>query len=55
MKQKYQGEYTVQRAKCVTRDATMCEKLTHKQRNLLKALQLGLINWFQFFEHWRQQ
>lgn len=24
------------------------------QANLVEALNLGLINWFQFFEHWRK-
>lgn len=23
------------------------------QRNLIMALEIGLIDWFQFFEHWR--
>lgn len=24
-----------------------------RERNLVMALRLGVINWFQFFEHWR--
>jgi hypothetical protein len=28
--------------------------MSFKQRNLIYALQMGFINWFQFLEQWRQ-